>query len=588
MIKNHIFIGICYHKDSPILRTEYLVPIQVGRAVAKKILPDMLGDDTGDNISYKNQNWSELTGLYWMWKNVIADYYGLMQYRRILNFSGTSDYRTRRFVPIRERECKKFGWDDVKISEACASHDIITSPLWGVHPVGAPHMLMSNYAMYAREHFAKDMDVVEALVNEKSPELSPFMTQMLIDRHAFFGNIVIMRSDIFDSYCHWLFGILEAAERQIDISTYDSYQRRIWGFLAERLAIVYVNYAKHVIGAKVCRKPLVMGSSAPVPISAAEVRTAIEVQAKSARSAPAPHGENEPINVLLAIDENYAPHAGVTIRSAIDTAHRPESLHFFVLEGGSLSKETKEKLSTIVKDGGGEIDFVKVDKQAFAWLPMNRDHISIETYFRLVMDKLLPVSIKKIIYIDADTIVADSLSHLWNVDLKDKPIGACADEGGVLQSRRLRLPLSHKYFNAGVAVFDLEKIRMMDFPSAVMKAYRENGEYITLQDQDILNIVFCDKCFLLPLRWNVNARVFLENELEPSYTPEEAIEAATAPGIIHFTDVRKPWKEKCRHPLRKIYWEYRNKTPWRDAPGDAVRRKLKAWLRQRVLSKLRG
>lgn len=581
MFTQEIFISICYHKPSPIIRTNYMVPVHVGRALAPTPLADTIGDDTGPNISEKNPTWSELTGLYWMWKNVSADYYGLMHYRRVLNFSEDKAGRLRRFTHVSPREYKKFGWTDAQIKASLISYDIITAPLWNVHPVGAPHLNMSNYAMYAREHNAADMDVVEHIVARQSPEVFPFFVKMLTERRAFFFNIMILRSDLFHMYCKWLFNILEAAEEEIDVSQYDSYQRRVWGFMAERLANAYVSYAKHILGARVCRKPVVLGSIPPVPVSAGEVKKAIERQASSAACEIKHASYSTPINMVLAIDDAYAPHAAVTILSAIKCSRDPRQIRFFILEGGGITRLSRDKLSFLASSNGTHVEFVTVERSALAWLPMNRDHISIETYYRLVMHEALPENVKKVIYIDADTVVVDGLERLWSIDIQGKPIGACPDEGGVLQSRRLRLSIDHRYFNAGVIVFDLEQIRRFDVLGHVMAAFRAHFDYVTLQDQDLLNIIFCNDAFSLPLRWNVNARIFLPNELEPSYTTEEALEAARAPGIIHFTDRKKPWNKNCKHPLRHIYWEFRNETPWSQNIVQETARKLSNWLKHR-------
>lgn len=81
-----IKIFVAYHKDTEMLQaTDILIPIQVGRAV-NDIRLDIQGDDEGDNISYKNARYRELTAQYWAWKNAEADYYGFMQYRRHFAF----------------------------------------------------------------------------------------------------------------------------------------------------------------------------------------------------------------------------------------------------------------------------------------------------------------------------------------------------------------------------------------------------------------------------------------------------------------------------------------------------------------------
>ena len=83
-----IEIYTVYHKEAPILKSDIIIPIHAGRALnkdyGKPLLQKMIGDDTGDNISLKNERYAELTALYWIWKNSRADYVGLMHYRRSL------------------------------------------------------------------------------------------------------------------------------------------------------------------------------------------------------------------------------------------------------------------------------------------------------------------------------------------------------------------------------------------------------------------------------------------------------------------------------------------------------------------------
>ncbi len=287
------------------------------------------------------------------------------------------------------------------------------------------------------------------------------------------------------------------------------------------------------------------------------------------------------IHVVLAIDETYAPHAAVTIASALDHAGHPERLNFHILEDGSLSDTTRKNLSTTARN---QLIFLPVNTESLTELPLNRAYISRATYYRLAMHKALPKAIQKIIYIDSDTVVTDALEHLWSTPLNGYPIGACPDEGGLTQSARLGLPSEHLYFNAGVAIFDLDAIRAMDFDTALATAYETHKERITLQDQDLLNLVFCGQTQSLPLRWNAGTRLYLPSEVEAAYTPEEALEAANAPGILHFTDRRKPWMLKDLNPLGHLYWTYRNQTPWAETALQTAIRRLKKALRHRLSS----
>ena len=395
---------------------------------------------------------------------------------------------------------------------------------------------------------------------------------MLAGRQVFFNSISVMRKPLFQEYCDFLFATLEEAETRIDTSGYDSYQKRIWGFLAEYLTNAYVHYAKAVHEAKVRELPLTWGMRPRPPVAPEEVLEA----ARAKRSAIVPRtadGEGD-INVVLSVDDRYAPHAAVTMLSALKTTETPSRLRFFILNGGNISGKNRERLDQVVKQAGGRLDFIDIDDRDLRFLPLNRDYVSIATYYRLVMHRYLPVDVEKAIYIDADTIVVEPLQQLWDIDLEGHPVAGAPDDAGFHQARRLQLSADHRYFNAGVMVFDIARFRQMDIVGDVLTAFRSKGPAIVSQDQDLLNILFENDTKVLPLCFNAGTRIYRANPLEPSYNEEEADQAARAPAIVHFTDVKKPWHTKCTHPFTELYWDYRNLTPWAETASERRKRRM--------------
>ena len=124
-------ILVACHKNTALLKSKILLPIQVGAALGKEKLENMLADDTGENISEKNPMYCELTAQYWAWKNLEADYYGFFHYRRYLNFSDRK-YKEDRWGNVRENilseEMKeKYGLSDGKIEALVSSYDLVIS-----------------------------------------------------------------------------------------------------------------------------------------------------------------------------------------------------------------------------------------------------------------------------------------------------------------------------------------------------------------------------------------------------------------------------------------------------------------------------
>lgn len=554
-MKKEIKIFTCHHKNAPTYSSRYIIPIHAGKEISNVDL-GIIGDNIGDNISERNGSWCELTVIYWMWKNVQADYYGLFHYRRFLDFNSIGGgYRT--FNDFNTENIGKFGWDDATIEKVCCQYDILSSPIWGIHPVGLPHCLMTNYDFYAKEHFAKDLDIVIQLIKERSPELYPYALKSLYSKECFFANMLIMKREYFHEYCEWIFDILFEAEKIIDISQYDSYQKRIWGFIAERLSNCFLEYVRsRDQKIKYASLGMVFGIFEKNIFS----KELIENYLGKNKSESLSYLSNECINIVFAIDNNYARHCAVAIKSILEHINKNQKVHIFIICDEYFSDENK-RLFKMYENKNVAFDFLNVNVSDFSFYPLNREHISIATYYRLSLQDILPKDVNKVIYLDSDLVVVDNIAKLWDIDLEDNFIGGALDEGGVLQIRRLGLPLSHNYINAGICVMNIKKMREVNLKHLYTESLYKNYDFITLQDQDILNIAFVNKIKKLPLRWNVQSRFYKENELEYAFSQKELEEAATKPAIIHFSDREKPWQNSCRHILKSQYDFYKNQLP---------------------------
>ena len=287
----------------------------------------------------------------------------------------------------------------------------------------------------------------------------------------------------------------------------------------------------------------------------------------------------EAIEICLAFDRNFVQHAAVTLLSATRALCPDEKLIVHVLQAGDISSADREAFAKVSPKS--IIHWHQVDAERFDKLPDNRDHVSLATYLRLFIPELLGEKSSRVIYLDCDTIVTDRLIKLWGQSFDGSPIAAAPDEGGLTQAKRLDFDGDGFYFNAGVLVFDLDKINPKEFLRSVEEIVADETIDLELQDQDILNLVFKEKTHRLDLRWNANTRLYTPDDIQPTYSQEEALDAATAPGIIHFTDRKKPWHTNCNHPLRYLYWELRNQTPWKEGFFKRILRQLKNALRDK-------
>lgn len=216
-------IYIVTHKDACNWQDQSYKAIQVGHALSDYDIDGVkIFDDTGDNISAKNKSYCELTGLYWIWKNDTSldnNTVGIVHYRRYFGYK------------------KKMS--PKEIQKRLLTNDIILSK--NVH---LPGSVKYDYCMF---HYAKDFEVLRQVLSERAPDYIKDFDYFFKGHYIRPYNMMICKKSLLNEYCAWLFDILFEVENRIDISHYDSKQRRIFGYLAERLLNVWVIHNKLAI-----------------------------------------------------------------------------------------------------------------------------------------------------------------------------------------------------------------------------------------------------------------------------------------------------------------------------------------------------
>ena len=215
-------ILIATHKNSKMPGDPIYCPIQVGAALhAPLSIPGILRDDEGDSISRKNPNYCELTALYWAWKNLPCDYLGLAHYRRHFASSKRSGDKWSRIISKEELET---------LLSSC--------------PVLLPrkrrYWIETTYNQYVHAHHAQDLDKTREILARKYPEYLPAFDRVMKRTSGHRFNMFVMRRDLLDGYCSWLFDVLFTLEAELDISNYSPNDARVFGFVSERLLDVWV------------------------------------------------------------------------------------------------------------------------------------------------------------------------------------------------------------------------------------------------------------------------------------------------------------------------------------------------------------
>lgn len=279
--------------------------------------------------------------------------------------------------------------------------------------------------------------------------------------------------------------------------------------------------------------------------------------------------------IVYASDNNFAEVMGISIMSLYEN-NRSIGITIYILDSG-ISELNKERIICICKKYN-RIEPIWIQARNIneeLGMKVQMDRGSLSQYARLFVSTLLPQDIERVLYLDCDTIINDSLSELWNLSLNGKTIAALNDAFSKLYRKNIGLKPNDVMFNSGVMLIDIKKWRENNVEEHLLRFIKEHNGMIQQGDQGALNAILSKDTYCMEPKFN-SVTIFYDFTYEEMliyrkppkfYTKEEVKVAVEQPVIIHFTTSflsRRPWVEGCQHRYKDKYLLYKSISPWKD------------------------
>lgn len=278
------------------------------------------------------------------------------------------------------------------------------------------------------------------------------------------------------------------------------------------------------------------------------------------------------LNIVYTVNNNFISQLGTSICSVCEN-NLSEDIYFYVISYG-ITFDNKEILVKFVQGYKKNISIIELDDltsyfdfeiDTSAWNPI--------VLARLILPKLLPTNVERVLYLDGDTMVRGNLHSLWKTDLQDKVIGAVVEPTANREHKNaIGIRDFEPYFNAGVLLIDMLQWKKTEAGKRIVDFYREHNGKLFANDQDAINGTLKNEIYPLPIEYNFcnSYRFYPYDTLVKIMKPcrfigiddyEKAIEN---PIIVHFLGEERPWRVGNKNTYTPEYVRYWNKTPWKE------------------------
>ena len=263
-----------------------------------------------------------------------------------------------------------------------------------------------------------------------------------------------------------------------------------------------------------------------------------------------------PRNILVALDGNYLPRLR-TMLFSLHLNHPGQVFHVYLLHS-SISEGQVQRLAVDLQRLNFQLAEIRIDGAMFKNAPTT-DRYPQEMYYRLLAAHLLPEKLDRILYLDPDLLVINSLDKLLELDMASCMFAAAAHNAGdelITAVNRIRLETSSRYYNSGVLLMDLEKCRKSIHAEDIFSYVETHKDTMMLPDQDVLNALYEKSIYPLDdLTWNYDARKYRYNYVRSGRKADvDWVMEHTA--ILHYCGRAKPWKENYPYRYGILYKHY--------------------------------
>lgn len=298
------------------------------------------------------------------------------------------------------------------------------------------------------------------------------------------------------------------------------------------------------------------------------------------------------LHVAIATDDAYIMFAGIMIYSLFENNKNWENITVHVLDNG-ISKDGIDKLNYIATLFDRHVCYYNCTDIGY-WLgekivnmfKTSDTNVPISAYARLFLPQIIDKKIDKILYLDVDSIVLGDYSALWNKKITNYSVLGVIDNVNSKAKKCIGLDDDYKYINSGVLLMNLNKMREIGFVLKFTDFINKYNGYVYHHDQGIINGVLHDTIGYLEPEYNMMSFVYEYKKASSikqrycitDYYSDAQIEYAKAnPVFIHFTEgnFQRPWVKGCKHPLKNIWMDYRDKTSWSGSPLKEDERTIK-------------
>lgn len=279
-------------------------------------------------------------------------------------------------------------------------------------------------------------------------------------------------------------------------------------------------------------------------------------------------------HIVYASDNMFAEILGVSLVSLYENSRDMEDIIVYILDS-DITENNKEKLLSICRTyQRSNAVFIPAENISDTLsIDVAADRGSLSQYARLFISSALPDELNRVLYLDCDTIIKQSIRELWNLNLQGKTIGALMDAFSKYYRPNINLQPNDIMFNSGVMLIDLEQWKKQEVEQRLLEFIIEKKGKIQQGDQGALNAILSQNTYCFESCFNsitifydfTYDEIMIYRRPPQFYSWRDVRKAVEDPKIIHFTTSflsKRPWIKGCGHRYVSEWLKYKYRSPW--------------------------